>query len=245
MGILLAPLGRVPSRVVDRVPHIVRGAPAIALTALLAASPAWSQAPASQPDPIKPAEQLVFLDNHFGGLKAPADLVYAYEKKGTLVAPHAEEIHVRLKQGDKGVLTAVVADANGETPLSVEAPMQGNPVVIYFLEKDIAEMHTLTGGQPRYFQKRIRLALAAGPQVTPVTVTWGGKKVPARQIVIQPYQDDPNHTRFEKLVGKRYTFVFSEKVPGSVVSVVSEVPDEGGDYGKAVEVEGLRLKAAR
>lgn len=212
----------------------------------LAAGTAFAQAPVAsdpQADPIKPAEQLIFIQDHFAGLKAPADLVYAYEKKGTLVPAHAEDIHVRLKHGDKGVLTAVVADANGETPLSVSAPMQGNPVIIYFLEKDISEMHRLTGGQPRYFQKRIRLALAAGPEIKAVKAQWAGKMVDAREVVIRPYADDPNHARFEKLVGKTYMFVLSGKVPGSVVSVTSEVG--AGEGGAMLEVESIRLKGVK
>ncbi|MDF3834666.1 hypothetical protein P3W85_17115 [Cupriavidus basilensis] len=199
-------------------------------------------------DPVKPAEQLLFMADHLKTVRVPADLVYRFDKGGSLVPAGSEEVHVRLSRSSKGV-SAVVSDAAGAAPFALEAPLQGNPVILYFLEKDIAEMGRLTGGQPRYFQKRIRLALAQGPAITPVTAELDGKPVPARQIVIQPYLDDPNHVRFEKLVGKRYTFVLSGRVPGQVLLLKSEVPGEAPDLARdfvhPLQTETLRYLGAK
>ncbi|MGO4153165.1 hypothetical protein [Cupriavidus sp. YAF13] len=211
-------------------------------------------------DPIKPAERLLFMADHLKTVRVPADLVYRFDKGGSLAPAGSEEVHVRLSRGGKGV-SAVVSDAAGTMPFALEAPLRGNPVILYFLEKDIAEMRQLTGGQPRYFQKRIRLALAQGPAITPVTAELDGKPVPARQIVIQPYLDDPNHARFENLVGKRYTFVLSDRVPGQVLLLKSEVPgkvpgvtpdqaqnqtqNQAQDFARPVQTETLRFRGAK
>ncbi|MCP3024202.1 hypothetical protein [Cupriavidus basilensis] len=203
-------------------------------------------------DPIKPAEQLLFMADHLKTVRVPADLVYRFDKGGSLVPAGSDEVHVRLSRGGTGV-SAVVSDASGTMPFAGEAPLRGNPVILYFLEKDIAEMRQLTGGQPRYFQKRIRLALAQGPAITPVTAELDGKPVPARQIVIQPYLDDPNHARFENLVGKRYTFVLSDRVPGQVLLLKSEVPgkvsgetpDQARDFARPVQTETLRFRGTK
>jgi hypothetical protein len=92
----------------------------------------------------------------------------------------------------------------------------GNPVLLGFLERDIAEMKRLTGGSVGYFRKRIRMALAQGAQVTPQRITYQGKALDAKVVRIQPYLDDPLHARFENYVRKTYTFVVSEQVPGGV-----------------------------
>ena len=42
---------------------------------------------------------------------------------------------------------------------------EGNPVLLYFLERDIREMERLTGGKSGYFRKAIRLALARSASV--------------------------------------------------------------------------------
>ena len=44
-------------------------------------------------------------------------------------------------------------------------------------EKDILEMKRLTGGQPNYFRKRIRTALAEGPKLSVSQQEFNGKKI--------------------------------------------------------------------
>ena len=104
---------------------------------------------------------------------------------------------------------------------------QGNPVILYFLERDIREMQRLTKGQPNYFRKRIRMAVYQGATMTEASVSYRGRSVAARQITVAPYVDDPLRTRFEKLAGKRYVFTLSDQVPGGVVSIRSQVDGTG------------------
>jgi hypothetical protein len=117
-------------------------------------------------------------------------------------------------------------------PRQVAAPPvdnpEGNPVLLGFLEHDIAEMQRLTGGSRNYFRKRIRLALAESAEVRPRRFTYAGKPVDGREIVIRPYQNDPMHARFEQYVGKRYTFVVSPQVPGGVYQVHTEAAGPAG-----------------
>jgi hypothetical protein len=107
----------------------------------------------------------------------------------------------------------------------------GNPVLLGFLERDIAEMSRLTGGSAAYFRKRIRMALADHARVEVQTITWNGKSLPARTVRIRPYLDDPMHARFERYVHKTYTFVFSEQVPGALFQLRSSL----GDWNMAQE----------
>jgi hypothetical protein len=119
-----------------------------------------------------------------------------------------------------------------------------NPVILYFLERDIAEMEQQTGGKRRYFQQRVRLALAAGPPITQVTTDANGKPVKARKIVIQPYLGDPNGQRFAKYIAKRYTFLIADDVPGSVMLISTEVPGENGDFIHPLQTETLSFQGA-
>ncbi len=74
--------------------------------------------------------------------------------------------------------------------------------------------------------RRVRLALAANPAITPVSAEALGlpKHVKAQQIVIQLYLNDPNAERFTPFTGKRYTFVIADDVPGHVLMIRTEVP---------------------
>jgi len=193
---------------------------ALAVLAALVAHPAAAEA-------ISAAETLLFQTNHLQNVQAPATLTYAFHKEGSAAPGFDDEVRLVLADGKP---TATLQFLTG--PRQVAAPPvdnpEGNPVLLGFLEHDIAEMQRLTGGSRNYFRKRIRLALAESAEVRPRQFTYAGKQMNGREIVIRPYQNDPMHARFEPYVGKRYTFVVSPQVPGGVYQVHAEAAGPAG-----------------
>ena len=178
--------------------------------------------------PISPAEVLLFETDHLAGRRAPAALVYNFRSRGE--APFTDTVRLELAQREGGT-RATVRFLSGERqyPLPPLDDARGNPVLLGFLERDIAQMARLTGGSATYFRKRIRMALADGAQVAAQSIAWHGKQVPAQLVRIQPYRDDPLHARFEKYVGKTYRFVLSGSVPGGVYQLSTAVADGAPD----------------
>jgi hypothetical protein len=208
-----------------------------------AASGASATSPASQAEAdIAPAERLLFMTPHLRGVAAQTELDYAM----TLSHPPekaSDTVRVLVTSANNSGDDASVSDRTGK----VSVPSGGlpcNPVIVYFLEHDIAEMEQLTGGQRRYFQKRVRLALAANPPITQVTSNANGKTVKARKIEIQPYLNDPNAQRFPDFVAKRYTFVLADDVPGGVTLIRTEVPGENNDFAHPKLIETLSFTGA-
>ncbi|MDR5739947.1 hypothetical protein [Caballeronia sp. LZ016] len=202
--------------------------------------------PASAPSPdIAPAERMLFMQPHMTGVDAMTELDYAVDYSGP-PAKVSDTVRVLVMSPGNAKNDARLTDRTGN--VDVPGGLPCNPVIIYFLEHDIAEMQQLTGGQKRYFQQRVRLALAAGPAIMPVSgETLGlknGKNVNARQIVIQPYLNDPNADRFAQYIGKRYTFVVSDDVPGSVVLIRTEVPGAGNDFAHPLQKETIAFQGA-
>ena len=181
-----------------------------AMCAVLAAGAAAAQA-------ISPAETLLFETDHLARLKAPATLVYAFRKDSNAEPGFRDEVRLDLVQA-QGKLSANLRFLSGEHKQEIPALIDahGNPVLLGFLERDIAEMKRLTGGSANYFRKRIRMALAEKAQVNRQTISYQGKTVPAQAVRIQPYLDDPMGARFAKYLYKTYTFVLSDQVPGMV-----------------------------
>jgi hypothetical protein len=103
---------------------------------------------------------------------------------------------------------------------------QGNPAILYFLERDIREMQRLTKGQPNYFRKRIRMAVYQGASVRNVTLPYRGRPVAVQEISISPYLDDPMRPRYEKLAGKTYVFLLSDAVPGGLYGIRTRIDGE-------------------
>lgn len=173
------------------------------------------------------AETLLFLSDHLGKLPSQTVLHYGYEKAGTLESARHDDIRMEVSAATQGTGRQVhVEYLSGSTKLALPdlAAATGNPVILYFLERDLQEMQRLTGGQAAYFRKRVRMALAGAADVVPVTFEYGGQRLSGQQITVQPYRRDPLRSRYERLADKSYVFTLCEQVPGSVYRLQSLVP---------------------
>jgi hypothetical protein len=206
---------------------------------------AATQDSASEPKPsseVTPAEHLIFTTDHLHDVAPQTELDYAMVASGERAAqPDVVRVLVTSQGNTKG--DAQVSDRSGAVPLPTGG-LPCNPVIIYFLEHDIAQMQALTGGQSRYFQKRLRLALAEGPKIEQGTRQIGGKAIAVRQIVVQPYLHDPNADRFTRYIGKRYTFEIADGLPGKVAEIRTEVPGPNNDFAHPVSSETLTFQSA-
>jgi len=215
------------------------GAVALGMAGVLAVMPSAAWAAAG--DDITPAERLIFLTDHLHGVAAQTELDYALIDSRQ-PSHSADTIKVLVVSEDNAKGDAQVSDHSGSVALPIGG-LQCNPAIIYFLEHDIAEMQGLTGGQRRYFQQRLRLALAAGPRIETVPGEVGGKPVRARRIVVQPYLNDPNAERFAQYTGKRYTFLLADDVPGQVMQIRTDVPGPNNDFAHPAHTETLSFQS--
>ncbi|MDP4302765.1 hypothetical protein [Leptothrix discophora] len=224
--------------------------PASAQTA--SAQTAAPTAASGQAQDFSQAERLLLMTPQFKGIKPPLKLGYRYRLTGTLKDETAFEDRVTVS------LTALAqgrcCKASGEFlsgPRRLGLPeveqAEGNPVTLFFLERDIREMNRRTKGSASYFRKRLRMALYESATVSDIEVQYRGKTVAGRQIVIRPYADDPNKDRFSQLARKQYVFVLSDAVPGTVVSIRSGVAgtDGGPNGGPTLLDEELLLDGAQ
>lgn len=190
---------------------------------------AWLPAAMAGAQPVSPAEVLLFETDHLARIKPPASLVYAFRKQSNVEPAYIDTVQLDVSR-KQGQLHAALRFLSGERSHALPEidDVHGNPVLLGFLEHDIAEMKRLTGGAAGYFRKRIRLALASA-QVKPERISYAGKTVDARAVRIQPYLDDPLHARFENYVRKTYTFVLSDQVPGGVYQISTTLANAAGN----------------
>jgi hypothetical protein len=178
------------------------------------------------------AEQALFVDNHLAKVQAPATLHYAYRKTGTLEAAFEDKVDVSLTaQPDGKCCAASVRFFTGTRamhPPDVEAA-QGNPAILYFLERDIREMERLTKGKANYFRKRIRMAIFQGALIKNLTLLYRGQPVTVQAISITPFLDDPNRSRYEKLANKQYQFLLASAVPGGLYGIHTRISGDSAD----------------
>jgi hypothetical protein len=203
---------------------------AAALCVALAPGQAMAQAASSAASQaVSPAETLLFETDHLARIKPPAVLVYEFRKVSNVEPGFSDKVRLDLA-GSKGKTSATLHFLSGAHKHDIPAleDAHGNPVLLGFLERDIAEMKRLTGGSTAYFRKRIRMALAEDAHISAQSISYQGKSLPAQAVRIQPYLNDPLHARFEPYVHKTYTFVVSDGVPGGIVQVRSSLENGSG-----------------
>ena len=206
---------------------------------------------AADPSQFSVAERRLFVDDHLRGVPGPATLEYTYTKRGLLEGAIDDTARVIVGPASAGGSRSVKVEylsAARTLELSAIDAAKANPVILYFLERELREMHRLTGGSINYYRKRIRMALAEGGQVEAVTLGIGSRRIAATEIHIAPYRDDPARSRYEKFAEKTYIFTLSDDVPGKVVELRSELsasPVASGNAREIVIAESLRFAGKR
>jgi hypothetical protein len=203
----------------------------------------WSGA-AAAPNDISAAEQALFVDNHLAKTRPPQTLRYTFSRTGTLEPPFDDTVQLSLAPLADGSCCAASAQFfTGKRQLrqpEIEG-VQGNPAILYFLERDIHEMERLTKGKANYFRKRIRMAVFQSATMRTVALPYKGQPVDVREITISPYLDDPNRTRYARLASKTYVFMLSEGVPGGLYGIRTRIEGETADaplLGEAMLIDG-------
>jgi hypothetical protein len=184
-------------------------------------------ASAARPDQFSEAEKRLFVEDQLRDLPPrAATLEYMFSKRGSL-EPNVDDT-ATLRVGAPGTGGARPAHVDFLTDVRrLELPdvdaATANPVILFFLERDVREMHRLTGGSTNYYRKRIRMALAEAAEVQSITTTLGPRSIAGTAIVIEPYRDDPARSRYERFADKNYRFTLSNDVPGMLVEMRSEL----------------------
>jgi len=197
---------------------------AVVLAVLLAAGPGFAG----------PLSDLIFAPGAAVGT-AP-ELSYAHAR--TVPADLPEDAALPKAVVDE-VLT--LAQSSGEAPRRVltrqgpgegaspvsEFPLSGpDPVLLYFLESTARNMAALTGGSPFYIRNRIREALGQADLGTEVTVG----DTPARQIVLRPFQADPNRASMGAFAELALTLVVETEGAPRFLSLSADTAVAEGGY---------------
>jgi len=182
----------------------------------------------ADPQPISQAETLLFMTPHLKDVATPSRLHYAFRKSGTLEQGFSDSVDVDITGQPDGSKKGAVRFFSGtrQIPYPEVEHAEGNPVLLFYLEREIREMARLTGGAPNHFRQRIRSALAESAQIESVDIRVGDQKITAQRITISPYGSDPNRDRFQnqRLATKQYVFTLSQKIPGLVYQMRGHVP---------------------
>lgn len=171
---------------------------------------------------------VLFDKSHMKNIEQPGTITYNYKKESFVEDSRDDQVQVMVSNiRNTGRRDIAFEFFTGEYKRPYE-PMEnqrGNGVFALYLEYDIHEMQRLTGGEWRYFQRKLRWSFAEGGDKKEVDIDYNGKTVKGVQYTVQPYVNDPKNARYKLYANKYYIFTMSEAIPGEIYQVRTVVPD--------------------
>lgn len=171
---------------------------------------------------------VLFDKSHMKNIEQPGTITYNYKKESFVEDSRDDHVQVMVSNiRNTGRRDIAFEFFTGEYKRPYE-PMEnqrGNGVFALYLEYDIHEMQRLTGGEWRYFQRKLRWSFAEGGDKKEVDIDYNGKMVKGIQYTVQPYINDPKNARYKLYANKYYIFTLSEAIPGEIYQVRTVVPD--------------------
>lgn len=202
--------------------HIFRKA-AVAAFAVTCLSVAASAADAPKPSDI------LFETPHIGSVAAGTALVYKFERKPSnpkvLGEGFSDDITLTVesdgKPGKKNIRLQIYSGDRAREPQEI-TDMDGNPLLIVYLDNAVAHFRLLAGGDPAYLKGMFKQSIADGAKIVPVKIDYKGQSVDGYRVSITPYINDPAKSKMNGFEGSTFTIALSDKIPGYFAKMVSE-----------------------
>jgi hypothetical protein len=198
---------------------------------------------------LSEAETILWMTDQLHRINEPTKFIYHFEKSGTLEEGFTDNVRFSVNEvKDNGMKAASLEFFTGERNVPVPAVEETdvNPVLKVYLQGDVYEMNRLTDedGEARerwrYFQRRIKYALAEDAVVEPVTINFSGREWAARDVRFKPYVNDPHRGSFEKFAEKEYSIIVCDELPGYLYEIQTTVPGAAPQEPPLIQ-ETLRL----
>jgi hypothetical protein len=175
--------------------------------------------------PLSPAQLVLFETPHLRNVTVPQTLRYQYRRDGSEMLTDLVLVTIRRVNAD-GSKDLAFQYFTG--PRQVAFPeldhFQGNPLLMLALDRDVAGMKAALGLSASYFRNRIRESFVDAAAVSDTTISLDGRKVPARQVSVQPFAHEVRLERVASVQAKTYRFTLADDVPGMIAQIRIDTP---------------------
>lgn len=197
------------------------GFAAFAASLLCAAGAAADELP-------KPTE-ILFERPHIASVAPGTNLVYKFVRKPSnpkvLGDGFSDDITVTIVSdgapGKKNVRVQMYTGDRARDPQDI-TDMDGNPMLIVFLDNAVSHYRLLAGGDPTYLKGMFKRGLADDAKIAPVKIDYKGQQVDGYRVSLQPYLNDPAKAKMGGFEGSLFTIALSDKIPGYFAKMVSD-----------------------
>jgi len=188
-------------------------------------------APALAFDRLAPAQALVYETRHLANTGTGDELAYRYTRQEADLPEVQDRATLDIVMAHDDDRRDVQVDfLTGERHLTLPdfEGWRGNPILLAMLEHVAQELSAGAGGGALYFRNRIRDAMAGdGAVLERIDTDWQGERVAATRLHFRPFEGDAYLGARRGYAGTEFELVFSDAVPGGVVSVRVDASDDG------------------
>ncbi len=183
----------------------------------------------------KPAE-ILFERPHIASVAPGTNLVYKFERKPSnpkaLGEGFSDHITVTVESdgapGKKNLRIQMYSGDRAREPQEI-TDMDGNPMLIVYLDNAVSHFRLLAGGDPSYLKGTFRQSLAQDAKIAPVKIDYKGQSVDGYRVSLTPYVNDPAKTKMNGFEGSTFTIALSDKIPGYFAKMVSDYTNTNKD----------------
>jgi hypothetical protein len=178
---------------------------------------------------VPKATDILFERPHIASVAPGTNLVYKFDRKPSnpkvLGEAFSDNITVTVESdgapGKKNLKIQMYSGDRAREPQEI-TDMDGNPMLIVYLDNAVSHFRLLAGGDPSYLKGTFRQSLAQDAKIAPVKIDYKGQSVDGYRVSLSPFANDPNRSKMNGFEGSTFSIALSDKIPGYFAKMISE-----------------------
>ena len=179
-------------------------------------------------DEAEKARAMLFDVKHIASIAAGTELKYKFERLPSdekLLGPgYTDDMKIKIESdgapGKKNIAIQVFSGERARDPQKI-TDMDGNPMVVIFLDNSVGHYMQLSGGDRAYLKNKFSKTLGDASKLTAVKIDYKGTMVDGFRISVSPYADDPQRAKMRGFETAEFTIALSDKIPGYLAQMIA------------------------
>jgi hypothetical protein len=191
---------------------------------------------------LEKVQALLFDAKHISNVATGTELVYKFERlpsnEKVMGLGFADDIKLKIEgdgeAGKKNILLNIYTGDRAHEPSHFK-DMDGNPMLVVFLDTAVGHFQQLAGGDRLYFQSKFRKCMKENAKLEPVKIAYKGQDVEGFRVTVTPFTDDPTRAKMRGFESAVFSIVVSDKIPGQFAQMISNFTNAQKDGPSLVE----------
>ena len=189
-------------------------------------------------DTTPKATDILFEAKHITGIAPGTELHYKFVRKPSneqVLSPgFTDDITVKVESdaataGKKNVLVQMFTGERAKDANRI-TDMDGNPMLVVYLDTALGHFRLLAGGDPAYLKNRFSSSFAKPDvKVDPIKISYKGTDVDGYRVTVSPFLNDPSRAKMRGFEASAFSIALSDKIPGHFAQMIANYVNSQAD----------------